>query len=191
MLTAGEDCGSSDDGAPINSAPVLPLWAQRIREARERASLTQAQLGRRIGKSQQTLNGYEHGRKPDIPTFRKIALACGVPEIWLMPSEYVVSHTNDPTGRAPGSDQPPLSVTATSDEESPRFAWTINRVRDLLAQENFGSDTDYLFGYTKKLLSLVQGEPDEAKAKEAILRAMEADRHEWRRQLKALRDSFL
>jgi transcriptional regulator with XRE-family HTH domain len=169
----------------------IPLWAKRMRESRERVGLTQRQLGEAVGKSQQTINGYEHGRKPDIPTFRRIAAACGVPEAWLVPSEDIVSQPGDLIGSNPGRDQPVAEVVSDIDEDSALFAWTINRVRVSFEEEGIHPNSRYLFGYTKKLLRLVQGEPDDVKAKEAILRAIELERQELRRQLKILMDRLL
>src|SRR4051812_7869507 len=104
-----------------SGASEIPLWAKRMRQARERAGLTQRQLGDMIGKSQQTINGYEHGRKPDIPTFRRIAAACGVPEVWLVPSEDIVSGADDRSRGEPSRDQPVPDVASEGDEESARF----------------------------------------------------------------------
>src|SRR6185312_6838327 len=68
-------------------ASDVPPWLQRLLEARKRAGLTQEELGRRIGKSQKTVNGYEHGRKPNVSIYRQIAAACDVSETWLILGE--------------------------------------------------------------------------------------------------------
>lgn len=52
----------------------------RIREQRQRAGLSQSELGRLIGFSEATVNRYENGnRKPDIIVLRKIALVLNIP----------------------------------------------------------------------------------------------------------------
>ena len=55
-----------------------PVWAL-IREARRRASLTQAELAARVGTSQPAIARYERARSmPDISTLHRIAEACGL-----------------------------------------------------------------------------------------------------------------
>jgi len=52
--------------------------ATSIRDARERARLTQAELARRAGTSQATISAYEHGRKaPSIETLGRLLAAAG------------------------------------------------------------------------------------------------------------------
>lgn len=52
----------------------------RIKEVREAKGLSQAQLGRLIGKSEPTVNRYERGnRKPTRDVLNAIAQALGVP----------------------------------------------------------------------------------------------------------------
>jgi len=52
--------------------------ATAIREARERAGLTQAELAARAGTSQATLSAYEHGRKrPSLDTLERLLAATG------------------------------------------------------------------------------------------------------------------
>jgi transcriptional regulator with XRE-family HTH domain len=172
------------------SNDLAPL-ARRIRESRERAGLSQVQLAELLGRSQSSIDGYEHGRQPKIPLLQKIAAICNVDEDWLITGHDVVSHTQEPVISRPSEEQAQPAAVPPPDEQAARFAWTINRVREFLTSENFAADPDYLFGYTQKLLRLVQGEPDDAKVKEAILRAIELDRQEWRHHLKILKDRFL
>lgn len=50
----------------------------RLREARQRAGLTQAELARRAGTSQATISAYEHGRKePSVETLGRLLAASG------------------------------------------------------------------------------------------------------------------
>jgi transcriptional regulator with XRE-family HTH domain len=50
----------------------------KLREARERAGLTQAELASRTGTSQATISAYESGRKqPAVETFSRLLAATG------------------------------------------------------------------------------------------------------------------
>jgi transcriptional regulator with XRE-family HTH domain len=49
-----------------------------LREARERANLSQAALGRRAGVTQSVVSAYESGgRQPSLPTLRRLIEATG------------------------------------------------------------------------------------------------------------------
>lgn len=55
------------------------LSADLIREARLRAGLTQAELGRRLGRPQSAIARWERGRvAPSLETLRTIIRACGL-----------------------------------------------------------------------------------------------------------------
>ena len=57
----------------------------RIREAREKAGMTQAQLAEILGINNVTLSGYETGKHdPKSDTLVQIALACGVTTDFLL-----------------------------------------------------------------------------------------------------------
>jgi transcriptional regulator with XRE-family HTH domain len=59
------------------SATRWPVWAL-VREARQRAGLTQAELARRVGTSQPAIARYERARAmPDLGTLHRIVEACG------------------------------------------------------------------------------------------------------------------
>jgi transcriptional regulator with XRE-family HTH domain len=50
-----------------------------LREARKRAGLTQAELGRRVGKPQSSIARWESGDvKPSLETLRELIRACGL-----------------------------------------------------------------------------------------------------------------
>lgn len=58
-------------------ATSFPVWSL-IREARERADLTQAELARIAGTSQPAIARYERARSmPDLLTLRRLIEACG------------------------------------------------------------------------------------------------------------------
>jgi len=60
------------------TATRWPVWAL-IREARQRAGITQAQLAERVGTSQPAIARYERARAmPDLTTLHRIVEACGL-----------------------------------------------------------------------------------------------------------------
>ena len=55
------------------------LSADLLREARLRAGLTQAELGRRVGRPQSQIGRWERGEvKPSLETLRDLIRACGL-----------------------------------------------------------------------------------------------------------------
>ena len=55
------------------------ISADLLREARLRAGLTQAALGRRVGKPQSQIGRWERGEvKPSLETLRELIRACGL-----------------------------------------------------------------------------------------------------------------
>ena len=60
-------------------------WGQRIREAREKAGLSQSGLAEGVGSSQQTIGGYEQEKsEPTIEMFLRIADYLAVNVVWLV-----------------------------------------------------------------------------------------------------------
>ena len=60
------------------SAAQWPVWAL-VREARQRAGLTQAELAKRVATSQPAIARYERARSmPDLATLHRIVEACGL-----------------------------------------------------------------------------------------------------------------
>lgn len=71
---------------PRNRAPTgRPMMGTRIAQLREKRGWTQAELGRRVGRSRQTVNQWESGRIKNVrnPTFCKLASVLGVSETYL------------------------------------------------------------------------------------------------------------
>jgi len=61
-----------------STATRWPVWTL-IREARERAGITQAELAQRVGTSQPAIARYERARTmPDLATLHRIVEACGL-----------------------------------------------------------------------------------------------------------------
>lgn len=62
---------------------------ERIRRARKQAGLTQAALGERIGKSADTIRGYESGRiHPPLTVLERIAEVTGKPLDWFLTPRF-------------------------------------------------------------------------------------------------------
>ena len=58
-------------------AAALPIWSL-VRQARERAGITQDELARRAGTSQSAIARYERARSmPDLATLDRLIRACG------------------------------------------------------------------------------------------------------------------
>ena len=168
-----------------NADDELLNWASRIRDARQKANLTQKQLGAKIGRSQQTIDGYETGsREPDVAMYKAIARACNVDPIWLI--------FGDIAGRAnPRGDETLTAILAEAHKQSRHFAWAFHQAAQFLSQEGIDADFPYVFAYTKKLLRTVESESDNARAQQAILRTIELDREELRLNLERTRNRIL
>lgn len=71
--------------------------AEKIKSAREKAGLTQAQLAEKIGTTPQNISQYERGiRNPKYDTLEKIARAVGVKADFFHKNLYDVSALDDP-----------------------------------------------------------------------------------------------
>ena len=76
--------------APMSVAGVVPEWTlpDRLRKAREHASLSQAELGALTGISRRSIVSYEGGtRPPRLPQLVVWAMATGVSLSWLAGDE--------------------------------------------------------------------------------------------------------
>lgn len=58
-------------------------FKDRLKAAREKAGLTQAQLGEAVGMTQATISDLERGKSVSTAFNARIAEACGVSSIWL------------------------------------------------------------------------------------------------------------
>jgi HTH-type transcriptional regulator / antitoxin HipB len=65
---------------------------QKIKECREQLNLTQEELGKKLGISQNTINQYENKnwKNPSAKVVYKLAVALGVPVIYLMDDDCQV-----------------------------------------------------------------------------------------------------
>lgn len=74
---------------------VAMTSADLLREARLRAALTQAELGRRAGKPQSAIGRWERGEvKPSLETLRQLIRACGL-ELTFRLATYDDSYVAD------------------------------------------------------------------------------------------------
>jgi len=71
------------------------LSADLLREARLRAGLTQAELGRRVGKPASMISRWERGKvEPSLETLRSLVRACGL-ELTFRLANYDDSYVAD------------------------------------------------------------------------------------------------
>jgi transcriptional regulator with XRE-family HTH domain len=169
----------------------LPGWAERIKNARQRANLTQRQLGELIHRSQQTVDGYESGgREPDVTVYRQIARACSVDPAnpvhpaWLIFGDDIIRSSPRCNGAL-------TDIVAEAQEKSRHFAWVFYQSAKFLSEEGVDADLAYILAYTQKKLSLVDQESDDARVREVILRAIQHDRQEFRRHIEEARKRLL
>jgi len=82
----------------------IPLWAHRLRVARENKGLTQDQLGELLAVSPKSLSNWENGvHEPKLADFHAVADATGVEASWII---------FGPVGGEPGgTDSSPRVVT--------------------------------------------------------------------------------
>lgn len=75
-----------------------------LREARLRSGLTQAELGRRVGRPQSQIARWERGDvKPSLETLRELIRACGL-DLWFRLANYddsYVQHIDELLALAP------------------------------------------------------------------------------------------
>src|SRR5579872_2646577 len=74
--------------SPVDKKDMLTKLSQRIRTARERAHLSQHELGKSIGLSDKAISAYEKGRsQPPLENLRKIADATNYPLTYFTQDE--------------------------------------------------------------------------------------------------------
>lgn len=151
-------------------------WAVRIRHAREAKGLTQTALGELIQRKQSTVVEYESGEsEPNTAMFQSLSDALGVSAIWLAfgnPGE------SDPGG-----------ALVKGQEQQGLFSWALHRVGGMLADEGFDGDLTYLVALTRKIMKATDPSNNDARAKEILAGAIEAERTELRRGLDDIRKS--
>jgi transcriptional regulator with XRE-family HTH domain len=86
----------------LEAAPNVPVFTvyDRLRKAREHASLEQVDLAEAIGVSRSTVVNYENGRTSEDRLkqlyLKQWAMACGVDLGWLLTGEAAVEPDADP-----------------------------------------------------------------------------------------------
>jgi len=86
---------------PMRAVPTpAPTVGGRIRQARRFSDLSQAELGRRVGLSRESINAYEGGRtSPTVEMLLNIAREAGFPILWFV--EDINVPTPPPTDGTP------------------------------------------------------------------------------------------
>ena len=158
---------------------AIPQWAMRIADARERRGLSQAELGKAVGKSQQTIAGYEGGDpEPNLTVYRRIAKATDVAPAWLI-------FGNEGDGSAMSG------IAIEANKQNRLFAWAFQQAARLFTDEGINADFSYMLRYANKLLRLTGDGSDDTQAKESVLRAIEIDRVEFRKDFDEARKKRL
>ena len=85
---------------------IRKLLAGKLREFRNRSGLTAKEVGEKIGKSEKTISGWEHGRgQPDADM---LFLLCDIYEINNI-AEFYNSETDDPSSAISSDEKELLS----------------------------------------------------------------------------------
>lgn len=151
-------------------------WAVRIREAREAKGLSQEGLGSLIARKQTTVGDYESGlSEPNTAMFQQLSKALGVSAVWLAFGE-------------PGEGESG-GILVAGHEQHRLFAWALHRVAKMLAEEGFDGDLSFLVSITRKILKASNAGSDDARAKEILAAAIDAERAEFRRGMDDIRKS--
>lgn len=88
-------------------------FAERLRLARERQGIGQAELGRRIGAASSSVNQYEKGRhSPPLETIEKLAAEIKVSPEWLAFGREPGTSPSDADSATPAGEFPPLNREA-------------------------------------------------------------------------------
>ncbi|GIO57954.1 helix-turn-helix domain-containing protein [Paenibacillus cineris] len=70
---------------------MLPTYANRLKEARLKANLTQVQVKQHTGINNKTLSGYENGvSEPDYGTLKQLC------DLYDVTTDWVLGNTNNP-----------------------------------------------------------------------------------------------
>lgn len=108
---------------------------QKIKEVRKQKSLTQKELGKRAGISQQQIAQYENGKlKPKIETIDKIAVALGVDASDLLGYQTIVRNNHVYSG-TPYAVEIFNKIADIADEKTDLLKQTINSSINLLNQK--------------------------------------------------------
>lgn len=111
------------------STPLRQQFTQRLREAREAVGISQRELGRRIGLSEEVVSSrvarYELGTsEPDFATAGKLASELGVPLAYLLADNDTLATVILAASRLSGAEQRRLAAElkerATPDARSAR-----------------------------------------------------------------------
>lgn len=151
----------------------------RIAAARNAKELSQAELAEKVGKRQQTIADYEGGKpEPSLAMYREIAKNTGTTPGWLIFGEEDRGNSL-------------FDAAVEADKQNRLFAWAFHQTARLLSDEGLDGDFPYTLRLTQKFLRVPDKGAEEAQAKEAVLRAIEVDRAEFRKALDQIRKNRL
>src|SRR5574343_386140 len=90
--------------------PELKTFAERLRFARKRARMTQAQLAERVGVSQAIISQLETGAYDKTVYAAQLAFACDVPAAWLAAGKKVIDYRPVVVEKLNAEEEQPLKV---------------------------------------------------------------------------------
>ncbi len=127
--------------------------ADKIREMRKKAGLTQTQLAQKMGVTQGTITQYENGRRfPKLDTLTRIADAIGCDVLSLVTIEENGTHVIDLTTANVSPKDISKLLDARNDPSPNRKKDRLCRTFDLLNE----SGRDKLTSYAEDLLKIPQ-----------------------------------
>lgn len=105
-------------------------FCQRLRSAREQAGLSQSEVGRRIGKSQNTVNEYESGKaKPPIGVLRQLA------DLYDVSLDYLAARTGTPRPPAEGGETMPIENREPLKSRLDRIEVTVHILEQVIRRQ--------------------------------------------------------
>lgn len=86
----------------VPAEPIYRDFGRRLRKAREKATLTQDGLAKRVGLTRTSITNMEHGNQHvGLHLLYRLAKAVGVPPVELLPDESPVSDAGDLAAQLP------------------------------------------------------------------------------------------
>jgi transcriptional regulator with XRE-family HTH domain len=165
------------------TAEQIPPWAHRLREAREKAGLTQDQLGELTSISPKSLSNWETGLyQPKLTDFQAVADATGVEAAWIV---------YGPASREPSGTDSLSGVAPKTEKANRHLIWTVFEVWRFFNEEGLQPNWNEVVSFVHYIVEAAKDSPDDAHAKEAISRKLEAERASLRAGLEEARKKIL
>jgi transcriptional regulator with XRE-family HTH domain len=168
---------------PKRAPEDIPAWSHRLKEAREKKGLTQEQLGEITSISPQSISNWETGQhQPKLTDFQVIADATGVEAPWIVYG--LVSREPSGTDSRPG-------VSPEAEKANRHLTWTLFEVWRFFHEEGIEPNWGEVVSFVHHIAAAAKDSPDDAHAKEAIARKLEAERAGLREDLEKVKKKRL